>query len=231
MITVCTAVYGRPRVFEVFCKNYSTLSPRPHVVVCGAFNDPCHVIALRYGFTYLPTEVNRPLGQKFNYLFATTWEKFPSDYYMVMGSDDLMDQVMWDYYQQFTGHYLGLRDYWFVNMEDLKCMYWRGYPEGSKREYEPIGAARMIMHDVLTELRGEPFSDHNDRIDYDWHNKVMNTGALFKPVLCAETGGISIDMKTAENQNTWKLFSNSELRTFDELQERSPYIANLLKEF
>jgi len=221
MTTVCTACFGRPEIFRLWCMNFSTLNPRPIMVAGGFADDPCKAVAIEYGVHYYDV-CNDPLGLKFNLIFGMAYKNHPSDYYLIMGSDDLMSAKMWSFYSNFRGDYLGLSDYWFHRMGTQEAMYWRGYPEGSKRENEPIGACRMISHAVLEKMHGQPFSDHNDRIDYDFHHKTLATGAELVSLKCHHTGGISVDLKTEHNKNTWKLFSNSEYRPYSDIAKAAP---------
>jgi len=230
MITVCTAVYGRPEIFRLFLECFARLQPSPVIYVAGSPDDPCAEIAKLYpNCRYLNTYVNRPLGQKFNYVFQRAFESSFAEYFMVMGSDDLMDQPMWDYYNRFTGDYLGLSDYWFHNMGTEVSMYWPGY-RGS-RIGEPIGAARMISRRVMFALGGQPFSDHNDRIDHDFHHKTIGTGASLVSVKCADTGGMSVDLKTSENKNGWRLFTGAEFRPYADLKILSPFIGEIIDQY
>lgn len=205
-ITVSTLVWGRPKIFEMFCKNMRSLVPSPHIVVAGSPNDECEDLAKEYGCEYIQTQ-NKELSRKAN--DSVELARGNCDYVLLMGSDDLMSQKMYDYYLRYDGCHLGLLDYYFYNILSGEMIYWGGYDD--HRKGCPIGAGKLIRKDVLEHFNYRPF---NDRIlrpsENGAHTRFLQAGVPMDLKHIADVGGVSVDIKSEKNNTTFRLWPNSQ---------------------
>ena len=206
-IIISTLVWKRPEIFEIWAENVSNLKPKPEVLIAGSEGDQCAEICRRYGFHYVQAP-NKLLGRKAN-ASVELGRNLEWDYMMLTGSDDILDQKMWDYYQNFQGEVLGLSDYYFLNLPDMRMIYWKGYD--LRRKGEPIGACKLLRRDVIEKLDFKPFSDTSIHPDeHETQVRLEKIGVETKTVKVGETGGMSIDLKTEANISKFQLWRNSQ---------------------
>ena len=202
MITVFTTCFGRPEMFEKFCKHFASLEPTPNIIVAGANDDPCHAIAKEFqNVVYFPHEQNLPLGQKNNAAckFAS---RFESDYLIYVGDDNFMSQSMWDYYNRFEGDFLGLSDLYFYDGD--KMYYFMGYTKplraskGIDRTGEPLGPFKLVKTEILKSVGFEPWDNTTTRAtDWSFWNTVKRIVPNPTVVRMSETGGGALDYKSS----------------------------------
>lgn len=231
-ITIYTCAWKRPQILDLCLKNWTGLKPRPHIVVIGSVGDECEEVAEKWGVDYCQRP-NKPLGNKFNE--GCRRAKDTADYYMIMGSDDLISQKMWDFYQKFEGDFLGLLDYYFYDTRKKALILWNGYPElknGNSKHSKfgrPIGAAKMLSHKAMEAINWEPFKpDREVSLDHDVDNKIIAAGIKMTCVRQPETGGMSLDLKSGFNMHSFKLFKNSVNVNVLKIKEIAPDLAELL---
>jgi len=234
MITVVTAAWFRPKRFEIFLKNYTNLIPKPQIVVAGSPEDPeTERLARAYGCHFISSP-NQPLGSKWNDAVEFAC-KLPSDYILIEGSDDYMDQKMWSYMNAFTGDYLGLRDFYLYDSQRRQYIRWKGYKDG-RRLNEPLGSGKLIKVKFLEKCNFRPHEENRQRgLDFKVHENVMSAGATLTLVNQSETGGINIGIKDPEKdgRNLNKMpqggWSNSEYIHFRHIQTNFPDIWELIQ--
>lgn len=198
-IVVITACWKRPEVFRVFLQNMAALKPAPVVVCAGSPGDGCEQLAREFGVVY--EQVPNQLATKWNHAIAMGLQ-VPAAYYLLMGADDLMDQRCWNYYQRYRGQHLALLDYYFFNPAAKQTLHWPGYTT-VLRKGEPIGAAKLLRADVLRMIH-PPFDVRRPMaLDFDMHRRVRSLAVRVDVVPMKETGGISLDVKTAHNLTPW----------------------------
>lgn len=234
MITIVTAAWKRPKRFELCLRNWTNLDPKPIIAVCGSPDDPETArLAKEYGCLYFEID-NLPLGRKHNHGIESAARQVGEGYFLIEGSDDLISQKMWDYYNRFEGEYLAIRDFYAYNIPDRRYIHWQGFTD-KRRENEPIGSGKLIRYDVLEKAGFRPFNDKKNRgLDGAVHASIMKTGAECTLIRLSDTGGINISMKTQQdggNLNKFKLWNNAKYIQLRHIQSDHPDIWELIQSF
>lgn len=226
-IAVITACWQRPDVFELFLRNMAALDPAPVVLCAGSPGDRCEKLARRFNVLY--RSVPNRMGPKWNYA-ASMARLHPAQYYLFMGSDDLMDQRCWDYYQRYDGQHLALLDYYFYNLPTHELAYWPGYR--GPRAGEPIGAGKLVRADVLADVNYRPFQEHRpNALDHDMHHTLTRRGWDVDVVPMKATGGISLDLKGPGNATRWETITGIPYVRMEKagaLKKLSPFLWKLV---
>jgi hypothetical protein len=223
-ITVCTAVWKRPEIFRIWLDCWLSLNPKPQIVVMGSPNDDCEDIARQYPddqvlYFKMP---NNPVGAKWNE--AHTFVQ--RDYFLTTGSDDVMDQKMWDYFCNFQGERLTLSDLYFYDTASKKVLYWGGYEKKGAYFGYPIGAHQLTRFDVMQKLDFKPFDDKTMAHEHHTERKLKALGIKSLVVPMELTGGIAVDIKSKGSYSEFKEYKNSKLITLDEFKKLSPEFVN-----
>lgn len=227
-ITVCSPAWKRPEVLDIWLRAMLALKPTPFIVVAGSPGDGCEEVAQRYGWDrvfYFQTP-NKPVGAKWNE--AHKRAKGTAEYYLTTGSDDVLDQKMWDYYQSFTGERLVLMDLYFIDLPSKRALYWGGRPKGMQYENYPIGASQLTRHDVMEKLNWEPFNPKTMAHEMDTERKCVQLGIEQTKIKMVETGGLSIDLKTSDSYSPFRMWPGSTKIELAELREKSPQLMKII---
>lgn len=223
-ITVCTAAWKRPEVFEKWLQCWLILDPVPFVVVVGSPGDQCQELAEHYGAAYFQ-KPNLPVGEKWNY--AHQIANGTCDYFLTTGSDDVMDQRMWDYYLKFTGERLCLRDLYFYDTVSKSALHWKGYPQRTKFNH-PIGAHQLHRADVMNTMNYRPFNDGNMGDESFTQSQCERLGIKSTVVSMEQTGGVALDIKSRESYSKFKRWPNSFPVEVDKLRRMSPEMMEVI---
>jgi hypothetical protein len=225
-ITVCTCAWKRPEVFHKFLTAWSSLNPVPHIVVAGSAGDLCEAVAELFpNVDYFRTE-NKPVGKKWN--MAHKRAAGTADYYLTTGSDDVMDQAMWDYYQSFAGTRLALLDLYFYDLTTRRTLYWVGYPDNHDRHGMPIGAHQLSSQEVMDALNFEPFNEKTMAHEFDTERKIQELGIRSTFVTMKETGGIGVDIKSPESYSRFTQWRGSHFVDSKLLPMKSPDLMKII---
>lgn len=246
MITIVTAAWQRPKRLELCLMNWKALNPMPVILVATSPNDDETVrLCQRYGALHF-TCPNEPLGAKWNNATQTAGRQHPSDYYLILGSDDLISQKLWDYYNSYSGDYTGLLDFYFHNLTDKRTLHWKGFDHRHKSHIgEPIGAGKLISHQALERTGFRPFNDKLSRtLDYQVHRSLIDTGSVCNPISLTQIGGVAMDLKTSigptrdqpkakdgGNLNRFKRYDNSEYVSLSNLAVIAPDVVQLIEKY
>lgn len=230
-ITICTAVWKRPEIFRIWLDCWLSLNPKPQIVVAGSPNDLCHDIAMEHGCSYIESS-NTPVGNKWNnahwlasQIPGLMWPDNKS-YFLTTGSDDVMDQRMWDYFCNFQGERLTLADLYFYDTESKKVLYWAGYEKKGAYFGYPIGAHQLTRFDVMQKMDFKPFDDKTMAHEHHTERKLKALGIKSLVVPMELTGGIAVDIKSKGSYSEFKEYKNSKLITLDEFKKLSPEFVN-----
>jgi len=192
-IVVLCPVWKRPSVLNWFLENHYNLVPRPIVMLAGSPDDDCEFIASMYDNVIYTQGENLPVSKKFNDLCELA--KGMGTHFMLTGSDDFISQKTWEYYLQFKGDHLGLKDLIFYDSITKKCFHFTGYT--GRRMGTPIGACHMISADVMAKLNWRPYIDTEKwPKEQSVHARVKELGVEINLVTMAETGGLVADVKS-----------------------------------
>ncbi len=222
-ITIVTCVWKRKTVFELCLQNWTSLIPKPEIIVMGSEGDECEQLAKEYGCRYSKSE-NRPLGRKWNNALKAAGHHGIDNgttHYLIMGSDDLISQKTWEYFQTVKHDFTGLIDFYFFDTKSTQVCYFKGYTEHMRRRGHAIGAGKLISHQALLSIGFEGFEPKRESaLDFDIDNKLFAQGFNLNLIKLEQTGGICIDIKTADNMHKFRVYPNSIVYPFDVLQKK-----------
>jgi len=224
-ITVVSCCWRRPATFRIWLESWRNLVPSPHIVVAGSPMDECADIANEFGIDYFQS-INQPFGYKWN--LAHKRASGSAEYYLTTGSDDVMDQKMWDYYRNFNGQRLTLSDLYFYDRTTDQALHWKGYREGMRKGW-PIGAHQLTSHDAMEFINFEPFNSKSPGHEHDTLRKFERIGIGEGTVSMAETGGIGIDVKCAGSFSKFRKWPNSEVIGVNDLTKLAPELVGIIR--
>jgi hypothetical protein len=209
-MTICllTCVYRRPKIFDVFLKNYIYLKHEFRnyaelklVVVGNKDEDPENfAIANSSGVVNWVHSVNLPLGKKWNTGLSEI-KNIDADYIMIVGSDDLIDKKLLTKYVDLANKradYVGVIDLYFMNSVNGRMGYWPGYLTSKKGE--TIGCARMFRKEIAEKFNYKLWADHlNKSLDGSLtaHFKKINLKPI--PLSCKKDDIFVMDLKSQTN--------------------------------
>lgn len=225
-ITICSPAWKRPDIFLRWVRAMTSLNPRPHIVIAGSKGDLIEQIAIDYGCDYIQAP-NKPVGAKWN--AAHLRAKDTADYYLTTGSDDVMSQAMWDYYQGFTGDRLVLTDLYFYEPETGRTLYWGGYGAKHRHQGYPIGASQLHSQAVMEKMNWSPFVPNSMAHEHDTEKWCRANGVKTEYVRMADTGGISIDLKSKDSYTKLAMWPNSAWRSFATIEATDMNLANIIR--
>lgn len=197
-ILIPTIVYGRHRTFKVFAQGVRNLREAyPEVdidvLVVGTGDKKSVDI---HGFEYHDFP-NQPLSAKAQHRLELS--KNRADYYLFLGSDDLMDVKLFGYYLEKIKEgydFIAPYDiyYWFKNI----IYYSSGYKQDSPRYKEPLAVGRCLSNKLLNEFNWQLWTEER-KIGLDagvWKKlKRVKNSHFFN---CKDIG-ILLDVKTPQN--------------------------------
>ena len=141
-----------------------------------------------------------------------------------------MTPKMWEYYCNFKGEVLGLKDLYFHHVKHENVLHWKGYSEKSKRYNEPIGAHKLIRKDIMNRLDFTPFLEKSKFPDEQpTPDKLHALGIQTTLVSMKETGGIAVDVKNKDSATPFRKWDNTEWVKFENSLGKSSYLTDLLK--
>jgi len=230
-IKIITCLWRRPSITALCLTNWSNLNPKPEIAAMGSEGDECEKLAAEYSLQYARTE-NKPLGKKWNKALQLAREGSEATHYLIMGSDDLISQKMWEFFCNFEGDFVGLKDYYFYDMESRRLLFWHGYAEGHHRKGHPIGAGKLISRMALEAIGWEGFDNNaTQALDFQIDKRLIAKGFIPQLVTMEETGGISVDLKTKFNMHRFHPYRNSNMLNFTEIQKKAPELMEIINRY
>lgn len=189
MIMILLPIWGREKITELCLSNLFELKGRHDIeVICIVSEQWAKIRAFEYGFKYVEVE-NFPLGNKMNKGVEYAL-KFDFDYLMNLGSDDLIDDRIFELYEP----YIEAKEKMFginkVSFFDIKTKKIKRF------DYKHmIGAGRMIRKDVLKAKHPIYSAEKNKCLD---DNSAWNMfGTKMIEIDCDDD--IIVDIKSDEN--------------------------------
>jgi hypothetical protein len=134
---------------------------------------------------------------------------------------------MWDFYSNYQGDYLCLKDLYFYHTPTKRTIYWKGY-EGS-RAGQPIGASQLISRKIVEAM---DYTMYDEKLPYPcevsvW-KKAVQMGYKIDLVPMSATGGIAVDIKTGENLTKFNLWANAKYVNYMETLYTSKVIHDVI---
>lgn len=199
-IAVITGCWRRAEVVEACVRSWQALGA---VEVVAAYTPgDAKAKAVLDACGARTVEAPNRLAIKFNAATLAAKEVYV-DYFLHMGSDDLVCSKLWAAYQTYTGKHMALTDWYFHNLPTNETRYWPGY--AGPRAGEPIGAGKLIRRDVMERIKWKPFTDSRDgALDFDQHHKLVAADAPPDCFRLKDLDAVGVDLKGPDNATPWK---------------------------
>ncbi|HDY88496.1 MAG TPA: glycosyltransferase family 2 protein [bacterium] len=196
-IIIHTLTYGRERTFDVFAHALHELDEAyPQI------NFECIVVGTgdknmveKYGFEYHEFS-NQYLSEKAQ--FGLDLCKDRADYYLFLGSDDIVRPDTFQYYLDNLCDFIAPMDmvFWYEG----HLYYSPGYNEYHPRAGESLGVGRMLSNDLLSKCGWELWPEQKVKnIDYQSFRKIMQHDPERHFFYQTQMEGLICDIKTSEN--------------------------------
>ena len=196
-ILIPTIIYGRHDSFEVFAQGVKNLRE--------AFDVKINVLAVgtgdkevveKHGFEYHEFP-NSPLSLKAQR--RLTLSRNRADYYMFLGSDDMVDEKLFAYYLKKMRQGFDLIASYDIHYYHKGEMYYsKGYPRGNRRHGEPLAVGRCVSNRLLGKFKWTLWDEKRDRcLDGLAWRKLKK--ARRKHFFYSKGIGIVMDVKTDGN--------------------------------
>lgn len=219
-LTIITACWKRPEVFEMFAQGVKALQEhfegRMNITVtCAGSEGQCSKTMVEaHNFTYLEHS-NKFLGQKMNQASIAAKQHSP-DYCLFLGSDDIMaPNVMEVYYDEMVKgiDYLYVKDFYFFDTVTKKALYWRGYDKNNNRG-DGCGAGRVLSHRILNGLAYKPWFDTHlhGQLDTAFDMRYRSMRGLRpkeKAFFLRDIEAFGLDIKSITNMTPFELWPNT----------------------
>jgi len=148
-ICIITAVWKRPEVFKIFAESIKSLEGDIVVCVAGSEGEKSRKMVEGYGFNYVEAD-NSPLNKKLNQASILSSDT-DADYYLIMGSDDIINQPLLDKYITLAKKgidHVYLIDCYFYDTATSSTYYWAGY-KGKRGVQRALGAGRLLSRRLM----------------------------------------------------------------------------------
>ncbi len=227
-IVIITLCWQRRGILKAFLDNHYSLVPRPTIVIAGSPDDNCEDLVKMYDNCIYIKRPNIPMGKKAN--DACEVARNLGTHYMMTGSDDLMSQKMWDYYVNYKGDHLGLRDLYFYDVRVDKMIHWEGYRYGTVKYNMPIGAGKMVSEALMDAVNFRPYKDETKYPrEHDTHKSFLSLNIPLPVMTMDEMGGACVDLKNSDSITRFQLWPNSKFVDNSELTTRAPELWPLIE--
>jgi hypothetical protein len=176
-ISIVSAIWERPELTEIFLKSLQRYEKDYGIqsAVAGSEGVQSREMCLDYGIAYVESP-NEPLSDKFNAAAQLANVCFSPDAFLVLGSDDFVDDTLIKRYLKVLEKgvdIVGIKDCYFYHTGSREAAYWCGYT--NFRKGETVGMARMLSKKVFNELDGQLWpSKMNSGLDYTMMTKIKS---------------------------------------------------------
>lgn len=207
-LVILTCIWRRPEITALFLTELKALQKMAtpfHLipVVVGSEMDSSRHLAMRYGFQYVH-HANKPLGAKWNAGLHYCMD-VEFDYLMVLGSDDLVNLAMLRVIDQQirAGHqYIGVTDFYALNMRDMRLQYWGGYL--NHRKGEAVGSCRVMSRNILETAGWKVWSmKKNKGLDGSMTKRFAKLKIQCHTISCLNSGGRLMAVKSRQAMSSY----------------------------
>lgn len=227
-IAICSLVWQRPEIFEMFAKGIHALSHpdvQIKVFIAGSEGEKSRKMVEAQGFSYIEI-ANSPLAAKANAPIRLAKE-WGADYVLCTGSDDIMSIELFNMYVEITKQqpdFVGVTDYYFYDTTTRTATYWGGYRE-EYRKGRTCGAFRMLSKRVLKEWNWKVFeNNHSAVLDNSMDQKLRVMDHKSCTFSMKKYGVLAIDVKSSVNMTPYELWDNTKKIDPKILTDKFPYI-------
>lgn len=214
-ISIISAVWKRPEVFEMFSKQIKMLEKIEGIeivtIIAGSEWQKSQKMVEKYGFKYIEIP-NAPLAAKVNApAYQSQFEDV--DYVLCLGSDDLISVELMKYYIELMkkGYdFIGISDFYFYDTESKQAAYWGGY-RGRKNTGHTCGAGRLISARLMKAWDWMPWENkHSLVLDQSIQEKLKATRHSSFTFSLKEKGLFAVDIKSSTNMTPFSLWDNTQ---------------------
>ncbi len=213
-IAICTGVWKRPEVFELFargCDNLKSKSKIPiEIIVAGSEGVASKRMVEAKGYHYIETP-NDPLATKMN-LTILKAKALNATHVICVGSDDIITPGLLEKYIEFIklGYdYIGVLDWYFYDTVTGKSLYWGGYKD-ERRKGHTCGAGRVLSANLLSKWGWQPWEIKDSKVlDNSMQNKLKKTAHSIKTFSLKEFNLYALDIKSSTNMTPFALWDNA----------------------
>ena len=214
VVSFVTGMWKRPEVFELFAKGIKHIQENNkritvNCIVAGSEGVHSRSLCEKYRFNYIETN-NYPLSDKMNKPLQVAKE-LNSDYVICLGSDDVMELRLFNEYLYWMNKgydFIGLLDFYFLNLPKDKAVYWKGYR--GPRKGDTVGAVRCLSKWLLDQMNWELWQNGLMKgLDASMKRKLADLNYREKKIRLKDLGLYAMDIKTEENITEFKQYDNS----------------------
>lgn len=226
-IAIITAIWQREKLTRIFLKSVQRYWKQYGIftMIAGSEGVKTRELCLDHGAGYVEVP-NQPLGNKFNQALIAARANYNPDGFIIMGSDDFMDdRVISEYYLLLSKgiDVAGFKDCYFYDAKTKEAAYWGGYTV-KHRQNETIGMGRLLSKKVYERLRGR-FWNPGAKAGLDWlmQQKLRKITDFKKQLLTVKDGYVLVDVKGFGNFNSIAQYQTEPVNTeiFDIIPEFS----------
>lgn len=208
-VAIISAAWQRPNVLDIFLRELKVLiNSFPEIefkVFISVSESESRSKVHLAGFEHINAP-NNPLGAKFNAAVAVA-KKWEPQYYLCLGSDDIIPPEVFAEYLRHEVDVVGLKDFYFYNICTGEAIYWPGYV--GSRQGETCGAGRFLSAKFV-ERCGKLWKDSfNKGLDRGLHNKILRLSGSTKVLSLKDLGMYAVDVKSETNITKFDLWHGS----------------------
>ena len=208
-ISIVTATWQRPEVFELFAKGVKALPYDLNVCVSGSEGNVSKERVEKHGFKYIEYP-NHPLASKMNAALSLAKG---SDYVICVGSDDIIHPDLFAYYlkqMQKGFDFIGALDWYFYDTVSLQSIYWGGYLE-PYRKGATCGAGRVLSKAFIDSCNWSVWEDSHSKVLDNSMDAKLKTGKYKTHTFSLKENGLfGLDIKSSTNMTPFEVWNNSE---------------------
>lgn len=228
-IAICSAVWKRPAVFEMFAEGINVLETETdfefQTFISGSEGVTSKKMVERRGFTYIEIP-NDPLAAKVNAAVYAA-QVFQPDYVLCIGSDDIITPDLMSVYEEYMRKgidYIGVTDFYFYDLTSKKAAYWGGYRD-EKRKGHTAGAGRLISKRLMNLWDWGPWENKDSKVlDNSMQNKLKTTPHTIATFSLKEKNVLALDIKSGTNMTPFKLWDNTTYIDTNIIKTKFPYL-------
>ena len=237
-VAFVTGMWKRKEVFRIFAEGIILLQKKfPKIAIqcfiAGSEGKQSEELAKSYNFNYIEYP-NQPLGKKFNAAtqLAMRWQP---DYYMMLGSDDLISPALFQKYieqMQKKIDYIYLIDSFFYDIRSKQTAYWGGYIQNWNKGHA-AGIGRCLSAAVIQAMDGQPWliGKYDNLLDTSMDIQLKKIKHSSYSISCGKSNCMALDIKSSVNMTPFKLWENTNYVTDKNLIEKhfGKSLANKIK--
>jgi hypothetical protein len=202
-IAMITANHGREQILELYCLGIERLRKQcPNITIHSVIVGDEQDVTPRYDCIHVPYK-NTPVSDKFNVACRKARE-LGVDNVIVMGSDDIMNNVLFDTITSRSEDFVAIRDIYLYSL-DKACQNELRYVKTNM-----VGCARMLSKEMLDHYKIEwsPWMRPRDwGLDQILLHTVLPYAKSQYIFTAKDVGGACVDIKNEWSMNKfakWK---------------------------